>query len=335
MVQMCTTENDSILKSCNQPSFSEAAPTEIDQPKKALHEHFNQDVFFNTSTPTDNRENESTQSTTDSSSVIQTVLGWFKRDAKKTAIPVKNLEKQEKARDSVAELKGEPLSPIPMLDHPENIPAEELSIQLPITLKPHAKGSSFNLNEFENHLSSISGETIESIMFIIFQTQIELEKEHAKVAESTYSKFLNFQKLQQQMLSEIKDVLVNDQTIAKNFEVTHNIATFIAGAASIAIAFGFLNPFLSFLSTAAVATLTASTGGAKAYFQRQMTDNKASREKHTYKDDYYNNRLEDSRHRLITTAESDTAFKERWIKFLRRTDDMRKIILKKAENGRK
>lgn len=255
-------------------------------------------------------------------------LSWLKGDTEKPNIDVSSA-------DAAKELlinKKEAINQIPELVPPACIPDDLKNITFASIPKKGNGNIRLSSREVEEAITMMSERSIESIMFIIFKTQIQLEKENANVAEGTFSKYLDFQKTQQKILMEIKDVLVNDDKIAQFLGKAQNVALFaqvIAGIAAVAVSYGVLAPLIGFISTSAAAGLTVTTMGGKAYFQRQMNEHKAGHEAYTHYNQYYTQRADDSRERLMSTAEADSVFKERWIQLLRRSDKMRKLVLKK------
>lgn len=284
----------------------------------ALHQVFDRDILHELLS-------QSTEVETITPSLWQRIFAWFTKENKGSTLQ----KSESKTIAGSKEIKPEAISPIPVLDMPETHVNEIPSTKLPSISKKDDLKTRLTSSDIEEAFSLMSEQSIEAIMFIIFKLQIQLEKENANAAESTFSKYLDFQKHQQQILGEIKDALVNDEAIVKRFGTAQNIAVYMAGIAAFAAGFGLLGPVWSFLSTATTAGLTAVTLGGKAYFQRLMNDHQAKHEDYAHYDQYYNNRIDDSRNRLMGTAEADTIFKERWIQFLRRSDKMRKLVFKK------
>lgn len=284
----------------------------------ALHQIFNQDVL-------NEWISQSVEVETFTPSLWQRILAWFKGTEKDSTSQVST----NKTSLESTEIKSEALSPVPVLDPPENIPEDLRDIKLPPVSKKDDFKTKLSSSEFEEALSLMSEQTIEAIMFIIFKTQIQVEKENANTAEKTFSKYLDFQKLQQKVLCEIKDALVKDEKIVQRFGTVQNIASYLAGVTAFAATFGLLGPFWGFLASGTAAGLTAVTLGVKAYFQNLMNEHGAQHEGYVHHNQYYNDRTDDSRNRLMAAAEADMVFRERWIHFLRRLDKMRKLIFKK------
>lgn len=284
----------------------------------ALHEYFDKDVLSEL-------KSQSAEIETLTPSLWQKFLSWIKGTDK-------NLEHKLDKADSVKnsdDMKSEVISSIPVLDPPENIPEDLKSAKLTTFSKKNDLKVKASSREIEEALSIMSKQTVESIMFIIFKAQLELEKENAITIEGTFTKYLDFQKLQERVLVEIKDALADDENISRRFGTAQNIAVFLAGVATLAVTFGLLGPVLSFLSTATTAGLTALTLGAKSYFQDRMNKHKAQRENYAHKTQYFENLKNDASNRLWTTAEYNAKCAEWAIKYLRQHDKLRKIVLKK------
>lgn len=274
----------------------------------------------------------------------------------------KNPEKDAASRISPADLRAaqensipERISHVPEIEAPDMIPADLQAAKFPSPSKKANLKNKLTPSEIFQGLTLMSERSIESIMFIIFKAQIELEKENANVKEGTFSKFIDFQKLQQKVLQEIKDVLAKDEKVVGFFQLGQNISTaasVLTGLAAAALTFGLLVPVGGFIGAAfgpfardafliivstlgsqgfvvVSAGLTGLTVATKAYFKRLFNEHKAEHEDYEHLDRYYNDRLDDSRNRLMTTAEADMAFKEYWIRLLKRSDKMRKIVFKK------
>lgn len=291
-----------------------------------LHQVFGQDVLENTPSDTTISVEESATAITDS--LWNKLLSLFK---KSDSAPVVQGNLSQNVEEVILK-KPETINPIPILEQPDHIPEDLKTEKL---LLPQGKNNNklkLHSADIEEALLLMSSRSIESIMFIVFKMQTQLEKDHVVVAEGTHSKYLEFQKMQQQLLSDIKDVIVKDENVAKHFGTAKNIAlfaTFVAGAISVAASYGLMAPLWAGLSTATSAGLAATTQAGGSYFQRRLDEHNADRENYTHHDRYYGDRLEDTRNRLMSTAEADTVFKERWGQFLKRSDKMRKLILSK------
>jgi hypothetical protein len=277
------------------------------------------------------------------------ILSWWKEPEKTPAsqpLPSSSI-------DALEMINPKPINPVPALEPPDNIPADLQAAQFPSVSKQTTKNL-LTPSQITEGLALMNERTIESIMFILFKAQIELEKENANIAEGTFSKYLDFQKLQQKVLQEIKDILVKDEKVAEYFGKAQTLtmaAGFITGLAMAAMSFGLLGPVAGFIGTAAgplaantfmatattigtigpavTAGLTGLTWGSKMYFQMRFNEDKAKHEEYQYQEKYYDHRSDDSRERLMTIAEADSVFKECWIRLLKRSDKMRKIVLKK------
>jgi|GEM_PF-2794128 len=292
----------------------------------ALHEIFNQDIIDQVSV---DKLSEIIENETLTPSLWNKILSWFKE----TELVAPASPSSTPLMTSLETSTLEPIHPTPTLEAPDSIPTD-LEVARFSPPSPKIQKNRSSVTEIEEALALMSDQTIESIMFILAKAQIELEKENAHVAEGTFAKYVDFQKLQQKVLQEIKDALMKDERIAQKLKYTHNVvaaATLLAGLAGAVIVFGISPPaIVSYLANGpAIAVANALSLSAKAYFQYRFNQDKAKHEEYNHRDKYYNDRLDDSRNRLIATAESDSAFKEHWIRFLKRSDKMRKIVLKK------
>lgn len=81
----------------------------------------------------------------------------------------------------------------PSLDSPDHMPTELAAAHFP---KVPSKYQALKMtpSEIEQGLSEMSDETIEKVLFIIFHTELQLQKENAQITDSTFSKYLQFQK---------------------------------------------------------------------------------------------------------------------------------------------
>lgn len=285
------------------------------KPGKPLHQIFEDTI---------SRSNELS---TPPPSLWDQILSWFWGSEKETISPT---TPSKTAQDLSISTK-QTLSPIPVLDPPSLIPDDCKNIEL-MGKSTTSKKNKHGIRDIEDLFSSMNEQTIESIMHVVFQTQIRLEKHHAQTAEKTFSKHLDFQKQQQKVLSEIKDILMNDTVIAERLGTVQNVvyvANFIAGVATVASTYGLLGPLWGFFSTATAASLTITNLGGKSYFEHQMKEHRAHHETHQHNHHYSDGKTEESRDRLMNSAEADAVFKERWAQLLKRSDKMRKLILKK------
>lgn len=248
----------------------------------------------------------------------------------------------------------EPINSVPAIDPPDHIAEDLLEAELPPISKKTPLKSSLTSGEMSEALALMSQQTIEAVMFIIYKAQIELEKDNAYTTEGTFSKYLAYQKKQQEVLQEIKDVLVKDENVANKLATAQNItaaAAIISGVAAAAMSFGLLGPVGGFVGAAlgqtaaglfmgaataigtygpaVTAGLTGLTLGSKAYFKRRTNEDKAKHEEFSFKDKYYNDRLEDMRTRLTDISQKDDVFKENWIRSLKRWNKLIQLLSKK------
>lgn len=279
-----------------------------------------------------------------SESFMGKISSWLKpskkADVKETTTPLSSNSKQ-------------PISPIPVLDPPDHIPSDMAMIPN-ISKKPPFIKNSFPSSKIVEGLAQMSELTLESIMFIVCQGQIELEKEIANIGDSTYHKYIAIQKIQQQVLSDIKDVLEKDKNLANHLQTAQNIAAgaaMLSGIATTAIAYGLLGPvgahiaaiagpqiastFITMAATIGTFTplltggLTAFRLGSKACFKDRFNTTRARHEDFNHQNDYYTNRIDDAREHIKKCSDSDDVYKTLIFRFLKKLSKMIKVIFKK------
>lgn len=294
---------------------------------KGLHGVFNQDTLKQskealpgTSTPKPERSA--------SPSLLEKVLGWCKGTNK----PAPKAEVEESPSLPVSEI-PRAISPIPVLEAPNEMTEELASLKLPPPSRTAELKERLTSADLDEAIALMSSQSIESIMFLIFGSQISLEKEKANVIESTYNKYVDAQQLQQKLLGDIKDILIKDEMIAQRFGTAQKISLLAATVAGL-LSFGapYLSPIwvtVSSVTAAAAGGLSVLTNGGEVYFQHQANEHKALHSTYNHKTKYYEERSDNFQERLMGTAEADTVFKERWAKLLRRNDKMRQLVLKK------
>jgi hypothetical protein len=308
----------------------------------ALHEIFNRDLMEGISANTISQAVEAEAITP---SLWSKIVSWWRGAEKPPSAQAASIDSKAALEMSTPA----PISPVPALEAPDIVPADLKAADFPQSDDLGRK--KLSVKQVEEALELMSRGTIETVMFIIFKAQVELEKENANIADGTFSKYLEFQKLQLKVLQEIKDVLARDENLAQKLKSAQNIAivaSFLTGVAMAAKAFNLLNPIVTFLAeragplagtafmfiatqlaTIGSAVIAGITGGAKAYFQRRFYEDQAKHEEYNHRDKYLNERAEDSRNRLMTVAEADHVFKEHWARLLKRNDKLRRILLKK------
>lgn len=294
---------------------------------KGLHRVFNQDTLNQrTEAPSETSISKPERST--SPSFLEKVLAWCKG----TNNPKPKAEVEKFPSLPVSEI-PKAISPIPVLEAPNQMTEELASLKLPAPSRTAELKEKLTSADLDEAIALMSSQSIESIMFLIFRTQIGLEKEKANVIESTYNKYVDAQQLQQKLLGDIKDILIKDERIAERFGTAQKISLLAATVAGL-LSFGapYLSPIwvtVSSVTAAAAGGLSVLTNGGEVYFQHQANEHKALHSTYNHKTKYYEERSDNFQERLMGTAEADTVFKERWAKLLRRNDKMRQLILKK------
>ena len=156
----------------------------------SLHQLFNEDILHS--------DSQTVEPLPQKISFWDRFINWLKAPAAQPASPITSSKPSVKQ----IETKPETISFTPILEPPAHLSDDFKTIPLATSSKKDAKAA-LTSREVEEAFSLMSEQTIEAIMFIIFKIQIELEKENAQVSEKTFSKYLDFQKLQQKVLLEI------------------------------------------------------------------------------------------------------------------------------------
>lgn len=252
-----------------------------------------------------------------------------------------------------------PLSPIPELDPPSALPPDLATAIFPSPPKKVELGSKLTDGEIVNGLSCMNAITMEAILMAILNAEFELEKQNAETIEGTLSKYHAFKKLHDQLFQEIKEALAKDEKLSKFFKTSQNIAVaahFISGLAAIAAnannrfkvtidamlgnhefikaAYHTFIGAASFVAGAGVlvpAALTALTTGAKAYFDRRFKEDQAVHEQFNHQEKHYHDSTEAARQHLMSIANADNIFKERFIELLKRNRKMSRLIFAESD----
>lgn len=246
-----------------------------------------------------------------------------------------------------------PTTPLPREPQLEK-PLEPLAFDIPRSKNVQKNEPSLTQEEFDLVLQQMSSKSLEDIVSSICTSQLDLEHIHAKTVETTHTRYLAFQKTQQRLLQDIQNILMQDEKVLSHLKTGQAVAltaSFLAGIAAAAVSLGLLAPaaaaigqiagasaaamFVSAATTistvgpAATASLSGLTTVSKMYIQHQTNEHRAEGEERQHNERYLNERLEDTRNRLSTIAETDEAFKDHWHKLSKRLRIMLKIILRK------
>jgi hypothetical protein len=238
---------------------------------------------------------------------------------------------------------NKPIELLPELEIPEDYPPELEDAFL--TPPPQSKRArkAMTQHELDDIIALLSDKTIEEIMSIVVCSQMELDKENANVVQDTFQKYQNIRKLQDKVLEQIKDALEKDQNFLSKCQTAQSIAiaaSFISGIAVVAAA----SPLLAVVAPAvifsaiagvaaygpaAAATATGLATASRAYSQRRLNEDQAKHDKYSHHDKSLSNRIDEACERLMTTAETDEAFKETMMKLLKRMSRMNQLVIQK------
>lgn len=227
--------------------------------------------------------------------------------------------------------KEKPIYFTPVLEAPPLSPSEYDEINnLPPLPKKFSASLKMKESELIEGLSLMSSKTLEEVMFIIMQGQIELEKENANTAEKTFIQYHEAKKLHDKVVEKVKETLKKDEKLAGYFNTGKKIAlasSFICAMAS----FGASIPVMAMIASygPAAAAAAAALTGSSAYFERQFKEDKAKHEELGHTSKRTDERLDEICNRLGSIAETDNAFKERLTQFIKKFNTMTLSVIKK------
>lgn len=241
--------------------------------------------------------------------------------------------------DSVEQINHLPISVIPTVDTPANISEEILKIKLPPASKKRKGSEIFTQDQVAEGLSLMSGQTqmsIEALMISVYQSQIEMQIERAQLAEDSVTKYAEIQKLMQEAIPQVRDILAKDSKILGYFKTVQGLtlaATFACGITAIAAGVGILPVGML---TATVTTIgriapaaSAIATAFKSYFEGLTAAEQANCEKITYQDKFCNRQIEEENKRLLSLAENSYVFEEHWKKMLDKHRSISNSIFRK------
>jgi hypothetical protein len=321
----------------NEKDFSNAGSSATSVSHSTPHKALSQDVIYDSFIEILPQTVEEFES---KSSLWSKIFSWWYQPDVKTQSPAYTASEVDLLEvDEV-----EPISPVPVIDEPDQLPADLEAAKLPPALRK-TKYNEKKLAEREllDALSLMSDRTIEQIMYIILQVQIELEKDNANIAEGSFTKYQDFKKLQEKSLQDIQEVLRRDEKVAGKLKTAQNIAiaaSFICGLAAAAVSFGVVpaagglligavNILGSLGPVIATGVIAGMTKLSNLYFKKRLNEDNAQHVQFKYQDQYCDDRLEDSRNQLMAIAESDNVFKEQLIHLFKRFQKMCQLILER------
>lgn len=229
----------------------------------------------------------------------------------------------------------EPISLIPELASPNGYSKDLQKTNLPhVSIKKDPRAS-FNQSDITETIASLKDKTIDEIVAIVMQEQMELEKENALVAENTLSTYQKYKKLHENTLPKIKEALSKDEKVLAHCKTAQNVAVVascICGALAATVTFGVFAP-VGILATiaaygpVAAAALVGIGSGARAYSERRLDEDKADFMKFNHQDKLTLERMEEAKEHLQRISESDQAFKETFLKQIKSLNKMTRLVL--------
>jgi hypothetical protein len=223
----------------------------------------------------------------------------------------------------------EPISSIPELEEPIALPKDNLFAPV---ISKHSGRELLSEDYILEGLSHMSSFTLETIMLILYKAQSEIDRNAAENVQSSFERFHQFKKLQQETLIEIKEALAKDENTAKYFRNLHHLnlaANFIFGVACAASSVGLLAAAPAALTGIGitVAISTAISGASSTLFNYRENQSKASFEEWNHKEKFCASGYESVRQRIQEIMEGDGVFKEKFAEFLRRLNKIRHYVI--------
>jgi hypothetical protein len=255
-------------------------------------------------------------------SLLKRILSMlpFAQDTK-TTVAAAPMEKSEEIKISSAK----PISPIPVLEKPEDFEEDEKTI------------SPFNYNKGDDIVSNVSDKkimekltllstyTLEQIVAFVLKAQLEIEKDSAITTQDTFTKLHNLKKIHQRTLQQVKDLLVHDEKIAGRFQTAQSVtraASLVCGLAAIVVTLGGVAVPATIASLAVAGTAVSggfdalvSTG--KAYTESTMNQHKATLTKSSHEDKNYDEKIATQHDHMLNIADSNNMFSEFLMKLLK------------------
>lgn len=328
-------KNPASLPSCK-PTYEEidnnAKIVQVDKntPAKGLYGVFNKDTLQVVLDKPLSKELENCQTLenykTNDPTLREKFVAWWKGTQKNTVAHIEEPSNQDNSPIA-------PVNSVPTLELPDNLPPDLENIL--VSHPPFNVQKLLTTQEIYDSITAMSDRTIESIMFIIFKVQFESEQKWADGADKTYSKYMEFQKKQGEVLQELKEVLMKDENFLAWVDGAQNVltvASLLTGIGLAAASFGVLGPlgeFIAQMGAGAAAGLAAVAKGTEMYYKGRWKDSSAKLDISKSLDTYYDHRADDARERLLSIGKSDNMYKDAWIRLMKRMDGMKRIVLRK------
>ncbi len=164
---------------------------------------------------------------------------------------------------------------IPSIDVPDRFDPALVNFRLSKSVEPTSKLTDHEIYE---GLSRMSETTMHQVMMIVLAAQNELERDSALLNMDDLDRFQKMQKLQQKTLKDIREALLQDETVSGYFNTAQNIsiATGILTtlAAGIATWFGYEIPYAQMIQITTAVSSALSIAG-KSYFDVRADEDKA------------------------------------------------------------
>jgi hypothetical protein len=297
---------------------------------KAIHELFNKDTLTST---------ESVQET-QKPSFFAKIAPWL-YTPQVSAPPSTTVSKTV---SDLAIKKAEPIQTTPELDKPELPPNASLEGVVP-KMTPHLLLKSGKKEEISEKdivlaLSQMSSKTIEEVVAIVLKAEMELARDGAEISEDSFSRLSKVRKLQEKTLDEIRDALQKDAKVAGILDTVSKIAmgaSFVCAIAGLIVTFALCPAFalpalpaltlIAQIGTPATALAAGLTTGGKGYANIRNKQDKAKFESHKHEMTKTSESADNYREQLVTHGESESHYKEAYVRFLRSLEKIKNKVL--------
>jgi hypothetical protein len=226
----------------------------------------------------------------------------------------------------------EPIQFTPVLEEPEIVQPD----QPPLPPPPHTTPP-LSTKELEEGLALLSEQSIEKMLEILLFYQAKIQEQSAEIAQTTFKRFQDLKKLQEDMLNDIKEVLKKDERFVSYF---HTAQTFAFGASMVSgffaalLQLGVTGQVVNLLGTVGPLITASATGLAasfKAYFQRRQGEEQAKHTIYEYKDQLYGNYVDEARERIFANVESSGTTQERLLQLMRNSRRKNKLMIRQMQ----
>jgi hypothetical protein len=199
--------------------------------------------------------------------------------------------------------------------------------QEPQPLVPMPEGKVLHekyLKQTQEIMSLMSESTIDEILGILHQAQLELEKENAIIAKKAVVNHEKAEQLKDKILEEVEEALKKDEKLAGYSKWISGGSFAVSLAGLTLLSGGALSPF-----TAGAQLVSVLSGTFGAYYQYRGNQDKAHYAELSHERQKHQSRMNEGTEWLTLIFERDSKIKERWIRAIKRQNSMMRIVLNK------